>query len=56
MSTHIEEVRYEIDNNINEWLLLLGYTQEQIAELDYSFIEDEINAQLLTLGLEGLHG
>lgn len=39
---NIEEARYNLDMAIDAWLKAQGLTQEQIDDLDYSFIDNEL--------------
>ena len=41
MSQTIEQTRWALDEALNNWLKANGLTDEQIAELDYSFIDNE---------------
>lgn len=38
-----DETRYLLDEAIDKWLEYNGLTKEQIAELDYSTIDNELN-------------
>lgn len=38
----IENARYNLDMAIDAWLKIQGLTQEQIDDLDYSFIDNEL--------------
>lgn len=41
--TELEIARADIDEAIDKWLKLNGLTEQQIGELDYSFIDNELN-------------
>lgn len=38
-----EQTRHTIDHCIDEWLILQGVTDQQIGEMNFSFIDDELN-------------
>lgn len=42
----LEQLRHRIDGAIDDWLVANGMTKHEIYELDYSFIDDELNALL----------
>lgn len=39
---NIEDARYNLDMAIDAWLKAQGLTKEQIDDLDYSFIDNEL--------------
>jgi hypothetical protein len=39
----LEQLRLVIDEAIDAWLIKAGLTREELAELDYSFIDEELN-------------
>lgn len=45
----VDNLRFEIDNAIDKWLLAQGFTANKIGDLDFSFIDDELNTLVTQL-------
>lgn len=43
MSTHAEELRWRIDEAIDEWLQANGLTGDEIADLDYQYVNEALD-------------
>lgn len=43
MKQTMEQAKWALDEALDNWLKAYGLTDEQIAELDYSFIDNEYN-------------
>lgn len=41
--SEIEQARHEIDNAIDKWLKLQGFTDHEVSDLDYSTMNEELD-------------